>query len=70
MCFTPPLLATITAKTLIVAGDRDPLYPVDIFVEQFHAIPEASLLVLPGAGHESIWTTARDTFVRAALDFL
>ncbi len=28
--FTPPYLPTITAKTLIVFGDRDPLYPVSI----------------------------------------
>src|SRR3954462_9854388 len=28
MAFTPPLLAAITARTLIVHGDRDPLYPV------------------------------------------
>ncbi len=26
--FTPPLLGTITARTLIVFGDIDPLYPV------------------------------------------
>ena len=30
MSFTPPLLATITAHTLIVQGDRDPLYPVEL----------------------------------------
>ncbi len=70
MCFTPPLLATIRARTLIVAGDRDPLYPVDIFVEQYHAIPNASLMVLPDAGHESIWADARDAFVKTALAFL
>src|SRR5205823_1403624 len=29
MAFTPPLLATIAARTLIVHGDRDPLYPVE-----------------------------------------
>ena len=26
--FTPPYLSTIQARTLIVQGDRDPLYPV------------------------------------------
>src|ERR1700687_3577569 len=30
MSFTPPHLATITARTLIVSGDRDPLVPVGI----------------------------------------
>ena len=38
MAFTPPLLATITARTLIVTGDRDALYPLEIFVEQYRAI--------------------------------
>ena len=28
MNFTPPLLSTIRARTLIVHGDRDPIYPV------------------------------------------
>ncbi len=27
MNFTPDQLATITARTLIVSGDRDPFYP-------------------------------------------
>ena len=39
MAFTPPHLATIRARTLIVTGDRDPLYPLEIFVEQYRAIP-------------------------------
>ena len=31
--FTPPYLATISAETLIVFGDRDPLYPVSLAFE-------------------------------------
>ena len=34
MAFTPPLLATITARTLVVHGDRDPLYPVELAIER------------------------------------
>lgn len=30
MSFTPAQLSTITARTLIVAGDRDPFYPVEL----------------------------------------
>jgi pimeloyl-ACP methyl ester carboxylesterase len=30
MNFTPSHLGRITARTLIVQGDRDPLYPVEI----------------------------------------
>ncbi len=33
MNFTAPYLSTIMARTLIVHGDRDPLYPVHIVVE-------------------------------------
>jgi len=43
MAFTPPLLATITARTLIVHGDRDPLYPVELALEMYRAIPDAAL---------------------------
>jgi pimeloyl-ACP methyl ester carboxylesterase len=70
MCFTPPLLATITARTLIVSGDRDPLYPLEIFVEQYRAIPRASLYVVPDGGHLPIFSEARAEFVRVALAFL
>jgi len=70
MAFTPPLLSTIQARTLIVTGDRDPLYPVEIFVEQYRAIPDATLCVLPSGGHEAVFGPARDYFVKTALDFL
>jgi pimeloyl-ACP methyl ester carboxylesterase len=42
MTFTPPQLSTIRARTLIVQGDRDPLYPVDLSVEMAKAIPDSS----------------------------
>jgi pimeloyl-ACP methyl ester carboxylesterase len=68
--FTPPQLATIRARTLIVTGDRDPLYPLEIFVEQYRAIPRAALQVIPNGGHDAIFRAARPDFVRAALAFL
>lgn len=70
MTFTPPHLATIRARTLIVTGDRDPLYPLEIFVEQYRAIPGAGLHVLPQAGHDAVFGAGRADFVRAALAFL
>ena len=70
MAFTPPQLATIRARTLIVTGDRDPLYPLEIFVEQYRAIPGAALQVLPSSGHDAVFGPARPDFVRAALAFL
>ena len=70
MTFTPPHLATIRARTLIVTGDRDPLYPVEIFVEQYRAIPQSALYVLPAGGHDAVFGPARADFERAALAFL
>jgi pimeloyl-ACP methyl ester carboxylesterase len=49
--FTPPLLSTIKARTFIIQGDRDPLYPVELSVETFKAIPSSRLWIIPNAGH-------------------
>jgi len=68
--FTPPQLATIRARTLIVTGDRDQLYPVEIFVEQYRAIAGAALYVIPNGGHDAIFRVARPDFVRTTLAFL
>ncbi len=68
--FTPPQLATIRARTLLVTGDRDPLYPLELFVEQYRAIPDAALYVIPNGGHDAIFRAARPDFVRTALAFL
>jgi pimeloyl-ACP methyl ester carboxylesterase len=68
--FTPPKLSTIRARTLITTGDRDQLYPLEIFVEQYRSIPRAALYVLPGAGHDAVFGVARPDFVRTALAFL
>lgn len=50
--FTPPLLSTITAPTLLIHGDRDPFFPVSIPEEVHRAIPDSFLLVFPNLGHE------------------
>jgi pimeloyl-ACP methyl ester carboxylesterase len=51
MSFTPPHLATITAQTLIVHGDRDEFFPVEMAFELYEAIPNSYLWVFPNAGH-------------------
>lgn len=58
MNFTPPLLSTISARTLIVHGDRDVFFPMSIPVGMYDAIPESYLMVLPNWGHEAIPTDA------------
>ncbi|MFZ1138341.1 MAG: alpha/beta hydrolase [Candidatus Sulfotelmatobacter sp.] len=70
MNFTPPSLRRITASTLIVSGDRDFLYPVEMAVEMYRAIPRSALWVVPNGGHGPVFQDARSQFVQTALAFL
>lgn len=45
-------LPRITAPTLVIHGDEDPLLPLAEGEAVARAIPGASLLVIPGMGHE------------------
>jgi pimeloyl-ACP methyl ester carboxylesterase len=51
MNFTPPMLSTIRAKTLIIHGDRDEFFPVSIPLGMYEAIPGSYLFVVPNFGH-------------------
>ena len=68
--FTPPYLGTITADTLIVFGDRDPLYPVSIAFELHAAIPRSHLWVVPDGGHGPVFGDQAPRFAETALSFL
>jgi pimeloyl-ACP methyl ester carboxylesterase len=70
MNFTPPYLSTITARTLIVHGDRDPLYPVELALEMYAAIPRSYLWVIPNGGHGPIFGGMSARFVKTSLAFL
>jgi pimeloyl-ACP methyl ester carboxylesterase len=70
MNFTPPLLSTITAQTLIVHGDRDPFYPVQMALEMYAAIPRSYLWVVPNGGHGPIFGDAAGRFAETAAAFL
>lgn len=70
MAFTPAQLAALATPTLVIYGDRDPLYPVELGVELYRALPHAQLCVVSGGGHGPIFTTQAPAFVRTALDFL
>jgi pimeloyl-ACP methyl ester carboxylesterase len=70
MAFTPPLLATITARTLIVHGDRDPLYPVEMALELYRGIPASALWVIPYGDHGSVWGARAAEFASASLAHL
>jgi len=70
MAFTPPLLSTITARTLLVHGDRDPLYPVELALEMYRAIPGSALWVVPDGGHGPIFGALAQPFVDTAIAHL
>jgi pimeloyl-ACP methyl ester carboxylesterase len=69
MNFTPSSLAKITASSLIVYGDRDPLYPVEMAVEMYRAIPRSAVWVVPNGGHGPVFFDAAAQFAQTALEF-
>ena len=69
MNFTPASLSKITASTLIVYGDRDFLYPIEMAVEMYRAIPESVLWVVPNGGHGPVFFDAAAQFAHTALAF-
>jgi pimeloyl-ACP methyl ester carboxylesterase len=68
--FTPDILATVAADTLIVFGDRDPLYPVSIAFDLYQAIPSAALWIVPNAGHGPVFGAHAARFAETAGAFL
>jgi pimeloyl-ACP methyl ester carboxylesterase len=67
--FTKPLLSTIKSKTLIILGDRDPYFPVEMATIPYDSIPDSYLWIVPNAGHAL--TMFKDELVKpVALDFL
>lgn len=67
---SPGELAKIRARTLIVHGDRDEFFPVQIPVRMYDAIPVSQLWIVPGGGHVPIFDTNAKAFEEAALRFL
>lgn len=70
MNFTGPLLSTIQARTLIVHGDRDEFFPVNIPVEMYRSIPRSYLWIVPNGGHVPIYGARKDEFVRIVREFM
>ncbi len=69
MNFTAQSLSTITARTLVVHGDSDNFFPVDIPVSIYRSIPDAALWIIPGGDHVPIYNPAVP-FTATALRFL
>lgn len=64
-----PLLAQIVAPTLLIWGDHDDVVPAAVGAAAVSAIPEARLVLIPGARHMPMWE-APDAFVGALVDFV
>ena len=70
MNFTKPFLSTITARTLIVHGDRDIFFPIAIATEIYEAIPWSYLWVVPNGTHIPIFGDTLPFFVKTTREFL
>ncbi|WP_295808927.1 alpha/beta hydrolase [uncultured Nitratireductor sp.] len=69
MNFTKESLSAITARTLIVHGDRDNFFPVEIPLDLYRSIPNAELWIIPGSDHSAVFDAATP-FASTALRFL
>jgi pimeloyl-ACP methyl ester carboxylesterase len=70
VAFTPEQLQKIGAETLVVFGDRDPLYPVRLAVELRASIPRSFLWVVPNGGHGPVFGPLAAPFLQTAQAFL
>lgn len=69
MNFHEQSLAAITARTLVVHGDRDNFFPVEIAVDLYRFIPDCALWIIPNGDHVPIFDP-RIPFTATALRFL
>ena len=67
--YTKEELKKIIAPVLLLVGDRDLLYSVDVVLEMYHLIPNAELAVIPYADHMFI-PVRPHMFTNPCLDFL
>lgn len=70
MNFTEPYLTTIHARTLIIHGDRDQFFPVEIARQMYEGIPNSYLWIVPNGGHIPIFGRIQEHFVETSKMFL
>ncbi|MFQ6114574.1 MAG: alpha/beta fold hydrolase [bacterium] len=71
MNFTPAYLSQIKCPVLIIHGDRDGYFPIDIPVQMYKSIPNAYLWIIPNGNHLPVWKSEWSTiFSNTAMDFL
>jgi pimeloyl-ACP methyl ester carboxylesterase len=69
--FTPDVLATVKARTLIIHGDNDEIAPVSNAWEMYQHIPHAHLWIVPNGGHvPPVIPGNENDFVRRTREFL
>jgi len=69
MNFTLQSLSGITARTLVIHGDRDNFFPIDIPETISRSIPGASLWIISGGDHVPVYDS-KLPFISTALQFL
>jgi pimeloyl-ACP methyl ester carboxylesterase len=69
MNFTKESLSKITARTLIVHGDRDNFFSIDIPVLIYHSIRNSALWIVPFGDHVPIFELVEE-FSTKSLEFL
>jgi pimeloyl-ACP methyl ester carboxylesterase len=69
MNFASSDLSVITARTLIIHGDRDRFFPVDIAVSMSRSISQAVLWIIPGGDHVPVYDSTVP-FTATAMTFL
>ncbi len=67
MEYTRDSLAAIRARTLVIHGDRDQFFPVEIALDLYRGIPHSALWIVPGGGHVPIFGPESREFLRLAL---
>jgi len=69
--FTPDVMATVKARTLIIHGDDDKIAPVSNAWEMFRNIPQARLWIVPNGGHvPPVIPGNKEDFTRRTVEFL
>lgn len=64
-------LANITSPTLLIAGDNDPIAPLETLLQMYQTFPDCALWVMPKATHITASNTWRaDCFAQELIRFL
>ena len=70
MAFDAESLDAIRARTLIIHGDRDEFFPVDIPVDMYRWIDGSQLWIVPNGDHVPIYDARAPEFLRVVTNFL